>query len=139
MLIELLIIFLPVPLELVIDKFLYFNKGKSDKPWSTIMRACIFAAFAGINAFLLGNHLFAATFLAQFFVFAGLFDPLVNLLVLKKHWNYHPIKPGLSGFWEKIWLKTPPHAELFFRLVAIATGLLTYFKWPETFFSFLNF
>jgi hypothetical protein len=131
-------VLLPVAAELGLDYYLIKVKGVKDKPLSTIVRAVVMAGLAALNAWRLQEPVAAASFAAMALTFAAIFDPLVNVLVLKRPWNYHPAKPGPSGWWEKPWRMMPGYIELFVRAWLAVTGYIMYVKWGETFLGSIS-
>ena len=122
-----------IPLEFVLDKYGFWNKGKIDKPISTIIRLLVFIICSAIvyhpvNEFL--AFFWGVIFMGS--VFFALFDFTVNILrwksLPKDHKNrklntfiirlfYHG--NGSGSIYDKFFLRIPPQMELLLKGLAV--------------------
>jgi hypothetical protein len=117
-LIEAVLLFSPVIIEIAID-FILWRLKKSDKPASTIFRGVYMAFLAGLFHWI-GYNTWWQTLILLLFIHLALFDALLNTF-RGKGLTYHSDK----GF-DRIYSRIPGYAELFFKAVFLYAAIMVY-------------
>lgn len=118
------ILLLPTLLELGIDE-LFWTRGHSDKPWSTVLRAVVMAGAVVLVAFWMDYAPWYTVAPVTVALHVAAFPYLINW-VLGRRWDYL----SAGNWYDRMISKMRPRARIVIQLVLLVTVIfiLEHFK-----------